>query len=198
MNDALPRRIMAWCQEDPDLRAEVMQPARGSHFSARIATPNGECQVHVPSSGIDRVAVVRTVVPDAAQQQAMIKAGLDARAMNNNVEGMLAARSSLLSCRVAARDGQMGFRLMHPVYADGFTRHTFMAALTEVNRFSTLLDLMLGGLVSPSELERQTDQALHQVDRVLQEPAVASKCASCGATVPAGQAFCMNCGAPAN
>ena len=228
LSDGTQEKVMAWCADDQSLRAEAVTAGPGSRFSIRVHTATGECQISSPKHGVERIVLERKVTLTTEQQKMLAEAGVEKEEdVNRMLGGLLASRSSLISCSLERTGDRATINMSHPVYVDGLTRHSFLSALTDIDRFTTIVDLSLTSLASVTRVRRATEEAINKAQGELQKsvapispepqhtppepgrrPAPARRarptrrprartCSKCGSIVPAGDRFCRNCGTPA-
>jgi hypothetical protein len=218
LKDGTQERVMVWCGDDQSLRAETADAAPGSRFSIRVRTAMGECQVNSPEYGVERIVVERKITLTAEQQKILTEAGFEREeTLNRALRGLISSRSSLISCSLDQIGGQTTISMSHPVYVDGLTRHSFLSALTDVDRFTTVIDLWMTSLKSVARMRRKTEDAINKSRMELEEaappPPVKSvpppppvhpaspgtrTCAKCGSILNQGYRFCKRCGTPAS
>ena len=225
-SDVTREKVMAWCADDQSLRAEAVSADPESRFSIRVNTGAGELQINYPKRGVERVVLERKTALTAEQQKMLAEAGVEKEEdMNRMLRGLLASRSSLISCSFERNGERATISTSYPVYLDGLTRHSFLSALTDIDRFTTIVDLTLRNIASAARVRRATEEAINKTQAELEKsvvptveqlpareperrPATARRarpvrrpkartCRKCGAAVPKGDRFCRNCGTPA-
>jgi len=224
--DGTREKVMAWCADDQSLRAEAMTADPESRFSIRVNTGTGELQINSPKHGVERIVLERKIALTTEQKKMLAEAGVEKEEdVNRMLRGLLASRSSLISCSLERTGDRATINTSHPVYLDGLTRHSFLSALTDIDRFTTIVDLTLRNLASAARVRRATEEAINKAQAELEQsvaptpeplrapeperrPAPARRarparrpkartCRKCGAIVPKGDRFCRNCGTPA-
>lgn len=135
----------------------------GSGSSLKLTLAAGGPRVEVASDG-DGLAVTSVVDVGAAALEALPGAGDAERrhALDALVHEEEASRSGLLTCAVDAVSG-VTVRVAHPVYADGLSRQSFLAAVGEVGKTGrqivAALEAWSGGAADLRRMEQEVEAA---------------------------------------
>jgi hypothetical protein len=142
--DEVKQSITTWCSSDDDLEiaADRFEPGTDFSFGLKAGTL-GTAPVDLvvlKAAGADRVTIRRTVTlsgdnVDAANQ-------------------LIASRPGSVTASVEPSGSDTAVVAQTYVYVDGLSKHTFVQAVAELARTSTLLDA-IGGVETTSEVDEE-------------------------------------------
>jgi len=218
MNDDLAQRLQATCESFPGVRIE--QVGTGLTGSLLLHSAAGDVAAAFPAEPPSRAVMQRALTLTSEQMSLLEDAGLAGdEAVRDMIEALVSSRSSLLDCSAGRSGTGWTLQMTYPIYADGLSQQTVMAALAELDRFGRVIENWLASLAPIAELRRQTAETINPANAIVPpaavlaampaaEPAAARQGppAAAPAAMPAAEPaaasedstvpkFCGNCGA---